>query len=257
MSEAEIPKTIGWNIRLEDYFTSTGEKAHCLSWIHKHAAALYSRRTTFIDLPVIVLSGVLGFLSVGSTSMFAGNGTIASMAVGAGSLFVSVLNTVGSYFGWSKRAEGHRIASIHYSKLYRFLTIEMSLPRHERMAPADLLKLTKETYDRLQEISPLLPAESINLFRVKFGNDKYKDISKPEEANGLEKITVFDVPFEDTTSQSPLASVPKIGVPLSRTRSGPPQESYSTEEKGVSSFPAPHFLSTDSPNESQPPPPPP
>lgn len=189
MSEGEVSKSIAWNSRLEEYFSSTGEKAHCLSWIHKQAETLYSRRKTFIDLPVIVFSGVLGFLSVGSSSMFAGDESTASIAVGVGSLFVSVLNTIGSYFQWAKRAEGHRIASIQYAKLYRFLTIEMSLPRDERMSPADLLKLTKETYDRLAEISPLAPPEIIDDFRKKFGGEK--DISKPEEANGLEKIIVY------------------------------------------------------------------
>ena len=190
MSE-ELSKRIEWNNRLEEYFASTGEKAICLAWIHKHAEALYSKRTTWIDLPVIVLSGVLGFLSVGSTNMFAGNETIASSAIGAGSLAVSVLNTIGSYFGWAKRAEGHRIANIQYSKLYRFLTIEMSLPRHERMTPYELLKYTRECVDRLQEISPLMPPEVIAMFRAKFGDEKYKDISKPEETTGLEKIMIF------------------------------------------------------------------
>jgi hypothetical protein len=199
-----------WTNLLEDYFASTGEKAHCLSWIHKQSESLYSKRTTYVDLPVIVLSGVLGFLSVGSSAMFRGDEMIASISVGIGSLFVSVLNTIGSYFQWAKRAEGHRIASIQYAKLYRFLTIELSLPREERMNPSDLLKLTKESYDRLAEISPLVPPEVIAEFRVRFGDPKYADISKPEETNGLEKITVFS----DTLVRNPLVSDPNTPLPL-------------------------------------------
>lgn len=115
---------------------------------------------------------------------------MSSIALGVGSLFVSMLQTVNTYFNWSKRAEGHRISAIQYSKLYRFLNIEMSLPRHERMSPRDLLKYTKDYYDRLQEISPLVPPETIAEFKVKF--DTEKDISKPEETNGLEKITIYN-----------------------------------------------------------------
>jgi hypothetical protein len=81
------------------------------------------------------------------------------------SLLVSVLNTTGTYFAWAKRAEGHRISSIQYARLYRFLNIEMSLPREERMTPADLLKHTKDQYDRLQEVSPLIPPEVIAVFK--------------------------------------------------------------------------------------------
>jgi len=188
MSE-EISPTIKWNTWLEEYFASTGEKAHCLSWCHKQAEALYSRRRNFIDIPSIVLSSVIGFLNAGSSSMFS-DPTTSSIALGVGSLTVGVLQTINTYFNWSKKAEGHRISAIQYSKLYRFLNIEMSLPREERMSPHDLLKYTKDYYDRLQEISPLIPPEIIKEFKKKFEKDT--EISKPEEANGLEKITVYN-----------------------------------------------------------------
>ena len=185
----DIAKHIHWTPMLEDYFASTGEKAHCLSWVHKRAEELYSNRRTYIDLPVIILSSVTGFLSVGTTSIFAGHEELASVMLGMMSLIVSILNTTGSYFGWAKRTEGHRISAIHYAKLYRFLSVEMSLPRDERMSPHDLLKYVKENYDRLAEVSPLLPQPVIRIFQERFANET--DISKPEEANGLEKIVVY------------------------------------------------------------------
>lgn len=189
MSETtEKPKAIHWTEMLEEYFASTGEKAHCLSWCHKRAEAMYSNRKTLIDLPVIVISGVTGFLSAGSTTMFS-DAAASSIALGVASLFVSVLNTAGSYYGWAKRSEGHRISAIHYARLYRFISVELALPRDERMAPNDFLKYVKDQYDRLQEISPLLPPEVITEFQTKFA--KETEISKPEEANGLEKITVY------------------------------------------------------------------
>lgn len=189
----EKPKAIHWTEMLEEYFASTGEKAHCLSWCHKRAEAMYSNRKTLIDLPVIVISGVTGFLSAGSTSMFS-DPKSSSIALGVASLFVSILNTAGSYYGWAKRAEGHRISAIHYARLYRFISVELALPREERMQPNDFLKYVKDQYDRLQEISPLLPPEVIREFQTKFADEK--EISKPEEANGLEKITVYrtDIP---------------------------------------------------------------
>jgi hypothetical protein len=185
MSELE---GVSWTERLEEYFASSAEKAHCLSVLHKQAESLYSGRKTFIELPVIVGSAVIGFLNAGSTTMFQ-DPKIASIALGVGSLVVSVLQTINTYFSWAKRAEGHRIASIQYSRLYRFLSIEMSLPRGERLPPSDLLKQTKDTYDRLQEISPLLPVRVLREFRAKY--DKETEISKPEEANGLERVLVY------------------------------------------------------------------
>lgn len=184
----EIGDNVSWNVRLEEYFASSGEKAHCLSILHKQAEALYSHRRNFIELPVIIGSAVIGFLNAGSQTMF-NDPRISSVALGVGSLVVGVLQTVNTYFNWSRRAEGHRITAIQYAKLYRFLNIEMSLPRNERMSPADLLKHTRDNYDRLQEISPMLPPQIIADFRKKY--EKEKDVSKPEEANGLEKIEIF------------------------------------------------------------------
>lgn len=180
---------VSWNCNLEAYFVSSGERANGLAILHKDAESLYSYRRTFLELPVIVGSALIGFLNAGSTSMFDDPQT-SSVALGVGSLLVSLLQTMNTYFGWGKRAEGHRLASIQYAKLYRFLSIEMSLPRDERMGASDLLKQVKETYDRLQEISPLLPAPVLTSFRKK--TEKYTDISKPAEVNGLDKIVLYN-----------------------------------------------------------------
>jgi len=180
---------VTWNENLEAYFVETGEQAHGLSMLHKSAENLYSHRRTFIEIPVITISTVTGFLSVGSTSMFAGQEMTSSVVLGICSLVVSVLQTVGTYFGWAKRAEGHRISSIQYSRLHRHLKIEMGLPRDQRQSPGDLLKYVKDTVDRLQETSPLVPSEVIVEYKKKF--DKIQDISHPAETNGLEKIVVY------------------------------------------------------------------
>jgi hypothetical protein len=211
-SAGDTMKAIHWTEMLEEYFASTGEKAHCLSWCHKRAEQLYSVRRTWIDLPVIVISGVTGFLSAGSTTMFP-DPRISSVALGVASLFVSVLNTAGSYYGWAKRAEGHRISAIHYARLYRFISVELSLPRDERMEPNDFLKYVKDQYDLLQEISPLLPPEVISEFNKLFANET--EISKPEEANGLEKITVYrnDVNLDVSDPHDFRAATPKDRTP--------------------------------------------
>lgn len=213
-------KEIHWTEMLEEYFASTGEKAHCLSWCHKRAEQLYSNRRTWIDLPVIVISAVTGFLSAGSTTMF-DDPKASSVALGVCSLFVSVLNTAGSYYGWAKRSEGHRISAIHYARLYRSISVELSLPRLERMQPNDFLKHVRDQYDRLQEISPLIPPEIIHEFQTKFSS--YKEISKPEEANGLEKITVFHGEEVQNHPRTPVFKVrtPKVLSPARPTEPAP------------------------------------
>lgn len=189
-SDNTIAQDIRWNSRLEEYFAQTGEKAHCLSWLHKKGEEMFSYRTIWIDLPVIVLSTLNGAVSVGSDSLFGGS-QYASVCIGGVALLTAILSTIGSYFAFSRRAEGHRISGLNYAKLYRFLSIEMALPREERMRPSDLLKYVKTEYDRLSEISPLLPPQVIEMFKSKFSDAKYDSISKPEESNGLHAITIY------------------------------------------------------------------
>jgi hypothetical protein len=143
--------------------------------------------------------------------MFPGNQQLATICIGVSSLLVSTLNMTGTYFGWSRRAEGHRLSSIHYAKLYRFCLIEMKLPREERKTPHDLLKFVKDQIDNLAEVSPMLPPQVIAEFKKQFDNEKYKEVSKPEEANGLEKITIYRRADEEEEE------VARLGKPVSAT----------------------------------------
>jgi hypothetical protein len=202
----DIGNNVTWTIVLEDYFAQTGEKANGLAIMHKRAESIFTRRKTYIDLPVIVGSGAVAFLNAGSSSLFTDH-QLAATALGVGSLVIGVLNTIGTYFGWAKRAEGHRMSGIHYAKLYRFINVELRLPREQRMQPGDFLKYVKDQYDRLAELSPMIPSSITTSFGKQM--EKYKDISKPEETNGLNKISIFvDSANELGNSISPLPPPP-------------------------------------------------
>jgi len=209
----DIGQNVTWTVVLEDYFAQTGEKANGLAIMHKRAESIFTRRKTYIDLPVIVGSGAVAFLNAGSSSLFADH-QLAATALGVGSLVIGVLNTIGTYFGWAKRAEGHRMSGIHYAKLYRFINVELRLPREQRMQPGDFLKYVKDQYDRLAELSPLIPGSVTADFARQM--EKYKDISKPEETNGLNKINIFvDSAHELDQAVSPLPPPPRIITPSS------------------------------------------
>jgi len=214
----DVGTNVTWTVLLEDYFAQTGEKANGLAIMHKRAESVFTRRKVFIDLPVIVGSGAVAFLNAGSSSLFADH-QLAATALGVGSLVIGVLNTIGSYFGWAKRAEGHRMSSIHYAKLYRFINVELRLPREQRMQPGDFLKYVKDQYDRLAELSPLIPSSITSVFARQM--EKYKDISKPEETNGLSKISIFvDTAHELEQAVSPLPP-PPMNLPMTKQGTTP------------------------------------
>jgi hypothetical protein len=184
----EPQKPVEWNDRLEKLMAAEGEKCRGLAWLHERAEKKYSRLNTYIALPVIVLSTVGGFLSASTGSILPQDTTTSGM-LGGLSVFVGVLNTVGSYFSWAKRSEGHKVATLTYTKLYRFVSIEMSLPRSQRMRAPEFLKTIRDQIDRLGEISPIVPPDVIDEFNKHF--HKCDKIKKPEVTNGLEKVDIY------------------------------------------------------------------
>ena len=160
-----------------------------LSWLHSKAEAEFSRKAMYFDLPAIVFSTLAGSLSLSATRLFGTYEEIGSIITGCISIFVGVLNTINTYFGYSRKAENSKQCSIQYAKLYRFIRVELSLPREERIKPKDLIKICQDQYERLTEISNVIPQSCIKDYKKKFY--KQKDISHPEVANGIDPIEVY------------------------------------------------------------------
>lgn len=185
MEDNEVQIT--WNDSLEILVAEEAEKCGGLSWLHGECEKYFSFRTNCIALPVIILSTVNGFLSGSSQSIFS-NAQASSIGLGVLSLFTGVLSTIGSYFAWAKRTEAHRISAIQYQKIAKFLTIELSLPKKERIAAKDILKITREQIERLMEISPAVPDGIIYKYRNTF--KELNDIAQPEIIQGFKKVNI-------------------------------------------------------------------
>ena len=180
-------KEISYNSALEKLIAEEAERCSGLAWLHGKAEGYFSIRNNWITLPTIVLSTLVGFLSGSSSSIFT-EPTMASIGIGSVSLFTGVISTIGNYFNFAKRTEAHRIASIQYSKLSRFLSIELTLPKAERIAAKDVLKITKDSIERLMETSPAIPDIIIHSYKHQF--KEYTDVAHPDVTNGLRKVYI-------------------------------------------------------------------
>jgi hypothetical protein len=180
-------RSITYNSELEQLIASEAERCAGLSWLHTKAEAYFSIRNSCVALPTIVLSTLVGFLSGTSSSIFS-DATMGAIGIGSVSLFTGVISTIGTFFGFAKRAEGHRIAAIQYSKISKSLTIELTLPRSERIAAPDLLKLTRDSIERQLETSPPVPESIISEFKKKFR--EADGIAIPDIANGIHRVVV-------------------------------------------------------------------
>jgi len=180
---------VSWNSQLERVISDEGERCLCFSWLHSKSEKRFSKLNTYISIPVIVLSTIAGSASIGSKSLFNGS-EAGNVCIGLVSLSVGLMNTVSSFFSWAKRSESHRIAAITYQKIYRFILIELALPRSERMAARDMLKIVRDQCDRMQETSPQVPEFVIKEFKEKFGGTT-PNLKKPEITNGLDPIIIY------------------------------------------------------------------
>jgi len=181
--------SVSWNSQLEKVISDEGERCLCFSWLHDRSEKRYSSLNTCITLPSIVMATLSGSASIGTGALF-NNPVIANTLIGITTLSVAILTTVSSYFAWAKRSESHRIATISYKKLYRFILIELALARSERMAAKDMLKVVRDEAQRMAEISPQIPDQIINEFKLKFANTT-PEVTKPEITNGLDPIYVY------------------------------------------------------------------
>jgi hypothetical protein len=180
---------VSWNSQLEKIISDEGERCLCYSWLHDRSEKRYSRLHTAITLPSIVMATLAGSASIGTTSLFP-NPQVANITIGIITLSVGLLTTVSNYFTWAKRSESHRIADITYKKIYKFILIELSLPRSERMAAKDMLKIVRDETQRLEETSPQVPDVVVREFKKRFG-DSTPEVTKPEITNGLDPIYVY------------------------------------------------------------------
>jgi hypothetical protein len=182
-------RNIRWSNQLEVIIAQEGEKCRGLAWIHQHAETTASQSNNYIQIPSIILSTLTGATSISSSALFGSNyGDTASKVLGFISIGVGIINTLGNYFGFARKSEAHHIAYLHYSKLFTWISVELALPREERMSADEMLKSLRREMERLAETTPLAPEKLLKEFADKF---KTEDVSKPAETNGLAKISIY------------------------------------------------------------------
>jgi len=196
MSEEEIKD---WSSGLEHILAKEGEIAQSSAWLHNKAGRRAAAMNDYINIPSIVLQTVTGFLSASS-------GLVPPLALGAISIFTGILSTLLTYFRFAAKAEGHRLVSQLYLKIYKKLEIELALPPEQRESPTKLLADIRDKLARISEVAPELPESVLELFKKTF---KESGTAKPCIANGLDSISIYK---ETTTVESPTSPKSKVGI---------------------------------------------
>ena len=118
---------------------------------------------------------------------------IYTVIIGSINIFAGIITTIQQFLKINELNEAHRISSISWDKFYRNIKLELAKSRIERMPAFQMLKMSKEEFDRLMETSPSIDKKVILQFNKKFIEDpeKQNKIHKPEICDALESTRNF------------------------------------------------------------------
>ena len=174
---------IFYNNDLEQLLAQSAEECESLGILHLASYEKYNKLSNIINIPVIILSSGIGFITGIDLNYDKMN-----IILGIGSVFVGIIKSIDSYFQLGKRAESHRMCALQYTQINKKIQIELSLCREQRQTAKDMLSIIKTDIKNLQDISPVIDQEIIKEYNLKYG--KYKNVKKPNFVNGLSSVKV-------------------------------------------------------------------
>jgi len=154
-----------WHSQQEDILKEWSEQAGCYRWMHERAYQVYKKQNMRFSIPVIVISTITGTANFAQSGFPESIKGWAPLIIGTLNLAAGLITTIAQFLRVSELLEGHRAASIAYSKLSRNIAVELSLPSDERSMPGiEYIKQCRSDIDRLIEQSPPVPPEILNTF---------------------------------------------------------------------------------------------
>ena len=206
-----------WKEEEENLLKDWADKAQCYELLHAKSHAVYKSRHTWFVIPVIIISTVTGTANFAQDKIKnEKDKNIFVMVVGGLNIFAAIVTTISQFLKVSEMNEGHRVAAYSWGKYYRNIKTELAKHPLDRTNPSDLIALAKEEYDRLLELSPMIPKKVIEEFNKTFlKNNKF---SKPEICDVIIPTTVYNMTKDDRNQMILVFNPPPppIEVPLEK-----------------------------------------
>lgn len=172
---------IEWSPEHENILIEWADKAMCYRWLHAKANSMYSTLNAWYTIPVIIIStltGTANFAQDRVPDIYQG---LFVMVIGGFNLFAGIVTTIQQFLKITQLNEAHRVSSIAWDKFYRNIKIELAKHPSERIDPKQMLKMSKEEFDRLNETSPTIPDKIVAQFKEQFLTQAaFENIIKPE-----------------------------------------------------------------------------
>ena len=157
---------------------------------------MYSTLNAWYTIPVIVISTLTGTANFAQERVPLEYQSFFVMIVGGFNILAGIITTIQQFLKITQLNEAHRVSSIAWDKFYRNIKIELAKHPLERIDPKQMLKMSKEEFDRLNETSPTIPEKIVNQFKVNFlTQETFDKIVKPEICDILVPTSEYRNPW--------------------------------------------------------------
>ena len=184
----EPRKEASWHPQQERILKNWSEIGSSYRFLHDKAFNKYDRCNMCFSLPVIILSTLTGVANFAQSSFPVDSRPMVSVIVGSLNIIAGLITTIAQFLKVAEKMEGHRAASVAYSKFSRNISVELSLPVKERLVNGtEFLSTQRSEMDRLIEQGPNIPEDIVKLFDKTF-------IKRDTSGNKIEDDTTFYKP---------------------------------------------------------------
>ena len=203
MSKKDPNEPVVWHGQQENILKKWSEIGSSYRFMHDRAYLYYEKQNFRFALPVIVISTITGTANFAQGSFPEQYQSYVPLFAGFLNLSAGLITTIAQFLRVSELLEGHRAASIAYSKFSRNISVELSLPVDERSCDGrEFIANRRIELDRLIEQSPNIPLQIVKLFGNKFkdaefikpdileitGVEVYKDSNKEKEEKARKEL---------------------------------------------------------------------
>ena len=208
-----------WKEEEENLLRQWADKAQCYQWMHSRGYNVYSRKNALFTIPVIIISTITGTANFAQERFSDNIKNYVVITIGTLSIIAGIITTIYQFLKIAELNEGHRVASLSWGKFYRNIKTELTRHPLDRMPSKELIKISRDEYDRLVELSPFIPLTIIREFNTKF--KKNNDLTKPEICDELNTTDVFKIEQSDRMkliSDLKKANAPKVDPEIAKKR---------------------------------------
>lgn len=193
---------IDWTPEHEQILIEWADKAMCYRWLHSKANTMYSTLNAWYTIPVIVISTLTGTANFAQQRVPLEYQNFFVMIVGGFNITAGIITTIQQFLKITQLNESHRVSSIAWDKFYRNIKIELAKHPSERIDPKQMLKMSKEEFDRLIETSPNIPEKIVKQFKDNFfQQESFDRIIKPEICDILIPTNEYRNPWYNEDNQ--------------------------------------------------------